>query len=219
MKKLILLLSLVGLFFTGVVAKDDAPKEPKLETEEKKVFDGVILKKSGKTLKTKFEFTVSKFDNVLDVEAIQKEVNYLDSAGVKHVLSPEDVAEIRFTHDSTEYRMLACPNKIKLGGGALRAPKIIFLKLELDGKLRLLRYYESSTSTSPTGKEMKTVTRRYVLRKSNDDMIKPESDDFKKDMSEFFEDCQSMVFKISKQEFTKKDMQKIVRFYNAECAK
>lgn len=217
MKKRILLFSLIALIGLQTQAKDESPKEPKLETEVKKQIDGLIVKKNGKTQKTKFEFTVGAYDNMIDMESVQKGVDYIDSVGVKRSVNPEEVSEVQFTHDSVEYRMLACPNKLKLGGSKLSAPKYIFLKLEIDGKLRLLRYYESSTSTSPTGKEMKTVTRRYVLRKSNDEMIKPESDDFKKDMIDFFEECQGLVFKLSKNQFQKKDMVKIVNFYNVEC--
>lgn len=217
MKKLILFAGLLCMAFLSAQAKDDKPKEEKLESSEKKNIEGVLVKKNGKTQKAKLVLTIGKFDNAIDMEEVQRGVTYVDADSSKKVVAPEEISEVRFTYDSTEYRMLSCPNKIKLGGGAFKAPKFIYLKLEQDGNLRLLRYYESTVSTSPTGKEMKTVTRRYVLRKSNDEMIKPESEDFKKDMSKFFEDCQAMVFKISKNEFTKKDMVKMVRFYNAEC--
>jgi hypothetical protein len=216
MRKTILLLSLMMFSVAGLYAKDKEDKKDKkekLETEATKEVEGVVVYKNGKTKPITFQFTVGAFDNQLDVEAIQKEAVYLDSAKVKQSIRPEDVSEIKFTYDSVEYRMLSCPNKLKLG----KTGKFIFLKLEQDGGLRLLRYYESSLTPTPSGNPIKTVTKKYVLRKSTDQMLMPDTENFKKDMNEFFADCQSLVFKITKNEYVKKDMQKIVRFYNAEC--
>jgi len=36
-------------------------------------------------------------------------------------------------------------------------------------------------------------------------------------MTEFFSDCQGLVFKLSKNQFVKKDMVQIANFYNSEC--
>lgn len=214
MKKLVFLFTVAALFtFTVAGAKD---KEEKISTSDAKEVPGQIKNKGGKTEDVKLLLTYNPVDGRLDMGKLQKEVTYTNAKGEKKTMSGEDLSLVTFTYDSVEYKMLSCPNKLKLSAGS-STPKYIFLKLEVDGThLRLLRYYEVTTSKI-NGNELKSVSRKYVLRKSNDNCLMPETKDFKKDMTEFFSDCQGLVFKLSKNEFTKKDMAQITRFYNSEC--
>lgn len=219
MKKLIVLWGLAALLgSTAVQAKDsESEKKPeKMVTTELKELPAQLKNKGGKTEEVKIQLTVGAVDGQLDMDKLQKEVTYTNAKGEKKTVSAEDVSLVTFTYDSVEYRMLSCPNKLKLEAES-STPKYIFLKLEVDGtRLRLLRYYQVSTSKI-NGNELKSVSRKYVLRKSNDTYLMPEIKDFKKDMTEFFSDCQGLVFKLSKNQFVKKDMVQIANFYNSEC--
>jgi hypothetical protein len=219
MKKQIVLWGIVALIgSTAVQAKDNEneKKPEKMVTTELKELPAQLKNKGGKTEEVKIQLTVGAVDGQLDMDKLQKEVTYTNAKGEKKTVSADDVSLVTFTYDSVEYRMLSCPNKLKLEAGS-STPKYIFLKLEVDGtRLRLLRYYQVSTSKI-NGNELKSVSRKYVLRKSNDTYLMPEIKDFKKDMTEFFSDCQGLVFKLSKNQFVKKDMVQIANFYNSEC--
>ncbi|MDR3704350.1 MAG: hypothetical protein P4L28_00400 [Paludibacteraceae bacterium] len=219
MKKQIVLWGIVALLSsTAMQAKDNGndKKPEKMVTTELKELPAQLKNKGGKTENVKIQLTVGAMDGQLDMDKLQKEITYTNAKGEKKTASGEDVSMVTFTYDSVEYRMLSCPNKLKLDAGS-STPKYIFLKLEVDGtRLRLLRYYQVSTSKI-NGNELKSVSRKYVLRKSNDTYLMPEIKDFKKDMTEFFSDCQGLVFKLSKNQLVKKDMVQITNFYNSEC--
>lgn len=100
----------------------------------------------------------------------------------------------------------------------------IFLRLEIDGKLKLFNYYYTQSSPGMynsstggmTGGYSYTVE-KYVFQKETGELKRFKGLTFRKDMIEYFNDCPELSKKIEDKEFRKNDMESIVRYYNSNC--
>lgn len=114
--------------------------------------------------------------------------------------------------------------KIKTQGSPL------LLEILEEGKVKLFLDYKQSTSApmmgangTMTGGGTYTINSYYVSK--NDDEIVTHlgdrgnlfSKNFKKAASEYFKDCSRLVKKIQDKEFRKRDIIKVVKFYNEDC--
>ncbi|WP_028981455.1 hypothetical protein [Sporocytophaga myxococcoides] len=184
-----------------------------------KVKGKIILEND--TIDVTFDIPVDYFSLEINYESLQQRIKYIDSTGNKKVLHPEDAKEIRFKYEFENIRMLSRENSLLLGNPFSRGSHI-FLKLEIDGRLKLFKYYHtqhigggynSGTGTVSSGSAYSSEG--FILQKENTELKKIKR--FKKDMPEYFSDCTKLVEKIENKEFSESDMDLIVKFYNSKC--
>ncbi|MFT5913698.1 MAG: putative Zn-ribbon and HTH transcriptional regulator [Bacteroidia bacterium] len=156
-------------------------------------------------------------------EKIQQKIKYFDSEGNKKTVRPDDAKEIRFLYQSEEVRMVSVRNTLGLGN-IFNSNENIFLKIEIDDRLKLFRYYQTQRSsgmynanTGMTTGGFSYSVENYVLQKGNGQLTRPVGLSFKKDMIKFFNDCPKLSRKIEEKEFRKRDIEAIVLFYNENC--
>ncbi len=152
----------------------------------------------------------------LDLEGLQEKIKYFDDSGKKKTLRPRDAREVRFKFNGKEVRMISITNSAKIRSS--------FLKLEIDGPVRLFTYikpempgsYDTATGTrnGSAGPEEKDV-----LQKGDGIIRIISSWTFKKDMTKFFKDCPELAKKIKDKVWRKRDLNQIVNYYNTSCAK
>jgi hypothetical protein len=163
-----------------------------------------------------------KFSDKPDYLKMQTEVTCLQH-NKSIVVHPENALEISFTLDDEPIRMLSVENDLQLPG---KKTERVFIKLEVDGAIRLFRSYEVSSTpgmyNSPTGLTTGRNSRtydRYVLQRNSGSLTRLEGTSFKKDAVEFFQGCPDIVSRIEEKELKKEDLKRIVREFNSTCAK
>jgi hypothetical protein len=183
---------------------------------------GVIIS-NGRTLDVMFDIKVPFLAGEPNFERTQYRVRYYDQTGKKQTLRPDDADEIRFDFDGMQIRMISVPNTIGAGSLFANATKI-FLKLEIDGPLRLYRYYykQSTGGSFGTGGGYypgATYTAdNLIFQKGNGPLKQPRSIGWKKDMLEYFSDCPDLRERIESKDLRRKEIEAIVLYYNRQCA-
>ena len=189
----------------------------------KKIEGKIILEKD--TLDVIFKIPFKLLAQEPNYEKLQVKVKYYDSNGNKIVLRPDDAKEIQFNDGYEDVRMLSRYNSLYLGS-IFSTSTNIFLKIEIDGKLKLFNYYYTQSSGGMYNGATGTMTggysysvEKYILQKGELELKRTKGLMFRKDMVEYFGDCPELSKKIQEKEFRKDDMQAIVRFYNNNCGK
>ncbi len=171
-----------------------------------------------------FEVRVPLFANEPNFERTQYKIRYYDERGNLQTLKPTDADEISFDYEGMEVRMISVENTIGAGGFLLR-PKRIFLKLEIDGPLRLYRYYYKTQTggsynpaTGYSGGATYTVE-DLIFQKGNGPLKQPRTMGWRNDMLEYFSDCPNVRSLIENKALRRSEMESITRMYNSSCAK
>lgn len=212
MKKLVILITITFFTLSGTYAEKIA---------------GYFINKNGDTIHVllkipiKFKF----FTYEPNYEKLQWKVKYFDANNQKHILTPNQAKELCFKYYDKNIRMLSRYNNLRLRGSIFSDNTYLFLRLEIDGKLKLFNYY--STQSSPpmynpstgamTGAGSYTIG-RYILQKDNEKLFRPRGIYFRKDMSEFLSDCPDLVQKIEIKTYRNWDLEQIVKEYNEKCS-
>lgn len=207
MRKLIFI-TVIGLIFT-------------FKSEAKK-FEGQIFYKND-SVNVTMEIPVKLFSKKPKYEKLQYKVKYYDSLGLIQVIKPFDAEEIRFSYEDEKVRMLSRKNTLGLGKTFSMSSKI-FLKLEIDGDLKLFNcYYTQKTYGSYNTMTGMTVggptykMEKFLLQKGDEELMRPYPLTFRKDLIQYFNDCPELSKKIEDKEFNINDLESIVRFYNLNC--
>ncbi|NOZ46096.1 MAG: hypothetical protein GXO79_04860 [Chlorobi bacterium] len=189
---------------------------------EAKKIKGKILFQDD-TIEVIFNIPIKFFSQEPNYERLQYKVKYYNQSGKKVVIRPDDAEEIRFKYQSKEIRMLSLYNTLGLGN-IFSISSNIFLKLEIDGNLKLFNYYYTqqapgmySASTGMVTGGYSYSVEKYILQKGNGKLKRTKGLTFKNDMISYFSDCPELVTKIENKEFRKKDIQSIVMYYNSNC--
>ncbi len=174
------------------------------------------------TVNVTFNIPVSFLTQEPNYEKLQQKVTYFDASGIKKVLKADDAKEIRFQLGHEEIRMLSRENSIGLGS-IFNMNSNVFLRIEIDGNLKLFSYsytqqypgmYNGSTGVTTGGSYR---LEKFALQKGERTLKVPADLTFRKDMSDYFNDCPDLVRKIENKEFRKNDLKAIVKFYNEYC--
>ena len=149
MRKVILLMT-IGIVLTF---KLEARK-----TEGKIIFE-------HDTIDVVFNIPIRFLSQEPNYEKLQQKVKYFDAAGKKISLHPDEAKEIQFKYENENIRMLSRYNSLGLGNIFMMGTNI-FLKLEIDGNLKLFRYYYSQRTpgTYNASSGMMTCGFSIVLR-------------------------------------------------------
>ncbi len=197
--------------------------------EAKKIKGRIILEYD--TLEVTFKIKVNFFTQTPNFELLQYKVIYFDDAGNKKVLLPQYCKEIQFTHETVKVRMLSRQNTLGLGGKLF--PKThVFLRLHIDGPMKLFNYYFTASTPTMMGGGMVGAPMMsgamvgaisysadsFILQKDDEQMIRPSPISFRKDLMLYFSDCPELSQKIESKEFRSGEIVQMVKFYNSNCA-
>jgi hypothetical protein len=190
---------------------------------EPKNIEGIVIFKND-TLDVIFKIPINIFSKGINFEKLQYKIKYFDSSRDLVVIKPEQAEEIRFLYNNEEVRMLSRDSRHILKS-VFSNKGMIFLKLEIDGIIKLFTYYhaESSPVTYNSSSELITEGISYqvdkcFLQKDNQELVRINGLTFRKDMTEYFSDCPDISKKIEFREYRKKDIQTIVNNYNSYYA-
>jgi predicted Zn-ribbon and HTH transcriptional regulator len=208
-RKLLLLFAMVMLFTFKVEAK---------RVEGKIIFD-------NDTVDVTFNIPFTLLGNQPDFQRLQKKVKYYDASGNRKVLKPDQAREIQFSYDSQQVRMLS--RAYKGAGSIFSITKTQFIKLEVDGEVKMFAYYDTRPSAgtihNSLGKTIPAGGVRQVkvelMQKQEGELKRLKTFTFRQDMITFFNDCPQLSQKIESREFRRMDLASIITFYNTSCGK
>jgi hypothetical protein len=188
--------------------------------------DGQIVYRN-KTATVRFRIPV--VDNQVKIEGLQDKVWYFDKSGDMKKLRPKAATEIRIDWNGHEIRMISRRPKHHT-----RTKKFVYLAV--DGNVRLFEYVKTYRNRAPApqsygsgpGSEWNTRHRRYVVqsstavywflqRNNEENLVVPRTTGFRKQMKNYFDDCQQLTYMIDEKVFRRKDMVDIALFYNNRC--
>jgi len=188
--------------------------------EAKKIKGVIIL--NNQSREVTFDIKVPLLNDEPSFERLQYKVRYYDENGKRQTLRPDGADEIRFNYNGTEIRMISCSTK--LGDTNLYSSSgRIFLKLEIDGRLRLYRYYYTKSTgyygTTGMGYSpgMTYTADNLIFQKGGGPLKQPRSIGWRKDMLDYFSDCPPLLDRIESKDLRKKEIEAIVLFYNKNC--
>lgn len=198
-------------------------------TQAKKIEGQIFFIKD--TLTVTFEIPVNIFTQEINYMKLQKKVKYYDSVNKIIELNPDQAVEIRFKYEYENIRMISLIRTGDLSSSFALNPNV-FLKLVIDGKLKVFCYYYNkqgfvagppvmgSSMSAPRMTTMQSTSYgadQLVLKKEDGTIKWPNKFGFRKDMKVFFADCPKLVDKIEKKEYSRDDLESIARFYNSNC--
>jgi len=194
-----------------------------LTTAVARKIPGTIIYKTGGAIDVVFNVPFKFLSSNPNYERMQYRIVYYDASNKKMVLKPGEAEEIRFAFGGQEIIMLSRPNT--LGAGSLFSNvNYIFLRLQIDGKMKLFNYYFSQSSpgmyspaTGGMGVGHTYTVENYVLQKEDGALVQPRGLTFRKDMTEYFRDCPELVNRIQERELRRGDLEIIVMEYNKKC--
>lgn len=182
-----------------------------------KKIEGTIIFNNDSVVHVTFDIPVTLIFRDIKFENIQSKIKYYNAANEKVKLTPDEVKEIRFKYRDEEIRMLSCFDNLNLLS-MFSSSSHIFLKLKIDGNLKLFTYYFTQTTTNfgPNGTMTTSTytTDKYILQKGKGELYRPNWITFKKDMKGYLSDCSSLVEKIDSRTYRSDDIEAIVQDYN-----
>ena len=181
------------------------------------------------TVDVTFNIPIKAISEEINFEKLQVKITYFDSTNKKITVNPNQAKEIRFKSGGHTFRMLSRYNSLMLGS-IYTMDTSIFLKLEIDGNLKLFTYYHTQSSgggmmMGPGGAPMMmggggvSHIEANILQKGDGALMRPNKLTFRSDMKNYLSDYPVLVEKIDSKEFRNADMETIVWFYNGKCGK
>lgn len=187
-----------------------------------KKIPGQIVDRSGNARDVVFNIPFKLLASEPNFERLQYKAVYFDENGKKVVLRPDEAQEITFQHRGMKIRMVSRVNS--MGGGSLfNTNAYIFLRIYIDGPLKLFRYYYTQSSpgmynpsTGFSGSHTYTAE-NYILQKGDGELMQPRGLTFRKDMTSYLKDCPELTEKIQGRDLRRAELEIIVMEYNKKC--
>jgi hypothetical protein len=176
-----------------------------------------------------FDFNTSKETGKVEIDytELQSSIDY-DSLGIGRILTPNKANGYQFEVEGKLILMLAVPNTIEDVDYSKPIPKI-FLKLEIDGKLKLFKYYEIRENYKPNFKYSGIELLLYIaikdyyikesnwIKKDNQPLAKFINSTFRRSGASYFKDCPYLSEGIKNKDFKLENLTAIVQYYNTKC--
>jgi hypothetical protein len=176
-----------------------------------------------------FDFNTSKETGKIEIDytELQSSIDY-DSLGIGRILTPNKANGYQFEIEGKRIIMLAVPNTIEDVDYSKPIPKI-FLKIEIDGKLKLFKYYEIRENYKPnfeySGIELLlyiAIKDYYIkesnwIKKDNQPLAKFINSTFRRSGASYFKDCPYLSEGIKNKDYKLENIVAIVQYYNTNC--
>jgi len=174
---------------------------------------GFYINNSGDTSKVIFDIPIAAPNNP-KIKNLHFGINYRDQNDVLRSIKPHQAKEVVFIYNNKVTRLLSRTDHLNLSHKMFKKGKsYIFLKLEVDGKLKLFSYYHTQHVSMDFSYESKMM----IFQKGNDLLFIPNNYRFRKSIRKFLNDCPELVKKIKKRLYGKGDEVEIARLYNEKC--
>ncbi|OFY33469.1 MAG: hypothetical protein A2W91_09830 [Bacteroidetes bacterium GWF2_38_335] len=188
-----------------------------------KQVEGLIIYEND-TVKVTFDIPVTMFKKKINFRKIQYRIKYLDSLGNKEVLKPRMAKGIIIKFEELNIKMISEKNSLTWWTFLVKNSNI-FLKLELNGELKLYKYFlhpSSGTVYTPGSNQFLFVSYkdngvRYVLKKGEGKLNRVWYVYYVIGMQDYFRDCPALVDALNTKYKSIEDIEFIVRFYNSQC--
>ncbi len=164
------------------------------------------------TIDVKFLVYIDPSDHKIIKRTLQNRIHYIDNAGNRMKLKPNQADEVRFKYQNEEYRLISLPNDFGLISPFFSNPRI-FLYLVKDGKLKLYDFYYLQNTN---GMGESTAHRLYLQLDNNAVRYFPHFI-FKIELKKYLNDCPRLIEEIEKDNVNMKELDEIVDFYNTNC--
>ena len=185
--------------------------------------NGYFITQKGVTTNVIFKIPRDILTQEPNIQKLQWGIKYFDSNNKKQTLKPGQAKEIHFTCNGEEIRMISLYNTREFGSTFI-GNNFIFLKIIIDGKMKLYNYYytQSSPGMYIVNTGFISIGNSYteesiILQKNDSYLYQPKWLSFKKGMADYFSDCPDLAKKIENKTYRKEDIELIVNEYNREC--
>ncbi len=187
---------------------------------------GCFITNSGDTIHVVFRIPVGLFARTPNYEKLQWKITWFDSLNQAQTLRPGEVREYCFEYKSTPVRMVSMTNSLQASPSGFRHDQDIFLRLIIDGKLRLFKFYDYSgyvennpESPDPILKETPGSIEIFLLQKSGGKVFQPGKNDFGESLRDYLSECPMVVESINSSTCRGDDLYKLVEMFNEVCSK
>ena len=186
---------------------------------------GIIISQKNDTMQVVFDIPVNLFTQQPNIEKLQWKVNYIDSNNKKQIVKPFQAKEISFNYKGENIRMISTRNNLGLKAPFFGDNSFIFLRLIIDGKMKLYNYYYTdyyyspgvhNSTTGTTTEAIPYTAKNFILQKDTAELFQAGWLLFKKDMIDYLSDCPELAKKMKDKIYLKKDVALIVNEYNKE---
>jgi hypothetical protein len=202
-----LLIGLIGLFCSSLASA--------------KKLEGYFINQENDTIEVLFSIPTKFLSGQAHFESIQWRVKYYNSSNEKQILKPSQAKEFGFVFKGEQVRFLSRKNSLSLSGPFFGDTEYVFLKLEVEGKLKLFHFYSTQSSPGIYNASSGMMTggyfyslERYILQKDDGELFKPRGIAFRKDMAKYLFDCPTVADRIEGRDLKKGDIEQIVVEYN-----
>ena len=187
--------------------------------------NGYYVTNDGDTVHTVFRVPGNLFSTTITFEKLQWKIRYINKNNQADNLMPEQAREVYFTFKGAPVRFLSCENTLKASNSGFNPAPKIFLRLIVDGDLKLFKFYQYSGFTDTTPASPDPVLRESpgwsevsILQKGDAPLFELNIAFFRKEMRNYLSDCPDLAEKIKNRTLRSEDLKKIVIEYNETCA-
>lgn len=183
---------------------------------------GTVITKEGERIRGSLWVHYFPYDSTLNFYRLQPGVKFVSVNGVRIDLNPKSIAEYRFEWMGQEIRMLSsdCKEKKKF---TRKSWKNVFLKLEVDGRMKVLIYYHSVSNLTPSGPPPRhgyytsAPVQEEVLKRDGEQGVKMTDLRNPETRKAFFADCPDLYERVEDENPHFGECMLIAKYYNANC--
>jgi len=184
-----------------------------LQSEARRV-KGYYLDNQMDTFYVTFNIHITP-PNDVDPRYLHNGLTFWDSNDNQRTLKPHQAKAFSFNYNKENHYFVSCQDYLNLSKHVVKKPSTyLFLKLEVEGSMRLLSYSYSQN----VGIDFSVPTTIMIYQRRNDLLFVPKLVAHKKSLVKYFEDCPQVQSKIQSNIFGKGDEVEIVKAYNSFCS-
>jgi hypothetical protein len=189
---------------------------------------GIIVLNNNDTIHAEIDANVTFLSKFIDLEAMQYSIHYFNSSNIEKKISPLEAKEVMFKFKEENIRMISVNNISHIDSSyILPSPQLkkIFLKILVDGKLKLMDFLNTQSLGASYNSNTKSLSNSsinrdsYVIQKENGDIAKLKNFGFKNQMISYVSDCPYLVQKLNDKILKRENIEFIILHYNTNCLK
>ncbi len=177
--------------------------------------EGYYITNNGDTSRVAFYIKINLIGGGLNDVGMQGYIKFIDKAGGKGKIIPDEVKEYAFEYLNKKYVY----QTVKMTWNPY-FPSNTFLRLEIEGKCKLYTYFQHEQRShmlvnDPVVQKNKSnpyllvdnLAGKFISNQLNQGTL-----------NEYFSDCPQLCKKLNEKEFSRSKPDEIVEFYNLNCS-
>ncbi len=176
----------------------------------------------GRVETVKFDLPLQVAPKMVNYQKVQYKIRYVDPYGRKKEVLPTQAKRIVFIEGRDTVKLHSVPNNMGLRNGFKKVERL-FLRLELDGELKLYRFYSLSTSpgmhnavTGVTNSNYSFPLESFILHKENT-WLQLKRESYMADMQRLLWSCPNVSSHLAYRNLTARQIAQVVQEYNSSC--